>query len=440
MVNDLLTEIRGASGDVDMLFDIAADVPSVLKGDVRKVKKIIRHLVENSLKFTKDGAVYIGIGAFKKPYGVNLLIRVSDTGIGISESEVEQITEQFYQTNSGRSRSAGGLGLGLSIVAGLTTAMEGFLTIKSKPDDGTSVYVTIPQRVVDEAPCLADGDLTRCVVAYYDRPETYQITRVWEFYNDLVNHLAQGLKITVHRVTDIAQLEALKAQTSLTHVFMGWAEYNKDMDYFNRTADDVNIVVAVDDFSRISNSSGIHFIKTPLSSFSVLKALAGSNEIIDFKSTENKQMICPGVSVLVVDDEVMNLVVARGIFKDYQLTVATAESGEEAIRLCREHTYDIIFMDHMMPGMDGVEAKKYISGDDPDHRMKIVALTANAVSGAREMFFNEGFDEFIAKPLENRELERVLKKLLPSSSIRYIESTHPSITDALPREQDKPVS
>ena len=103
------------------------------------------------------------------------------------------------------------------------------------------------------------------------------------------------------------------------------------------------------------------------------------------------------------------------------MNVTTAASGQEAIDLCRNREFDIVFMDHMMPGMDGVEAMRQIRAGRENNaaELPIVALTANAVSSAREMFMSVGFDGFVSKPIETLELERVLKKVLPKSSISY---------------------
>jgi CheY-like chemotaxis protein len=116
----------------------------------------------------------------------------------------------------------------------------------------------------------------------------------------------------------------------------------------------------------------------------------------------------------VVDDEPMNLVVASCLFRDYEMVVDTADSGKDAIRKFRDNDYDIVFMDHMMPEMDGVEAMKRIkeAAGDMGKTAAIVALTANAVSGAREMFIKVGFDGFIAKPINTADFERVMLRVL----------------------------
>ena len=120
-----------------------------------------------------------------------------------------------------------------------------------------------------------------------------------------------------------------------------------------------------------------------------------------------------GVRALVVDDEPMNLIVAEGILTEYGMETDTAQSGMESIEKVRHNRYDVVFMDHMMPVMDGVEAAHRIREvlAAQKREVYIVALTANAVSGAREMFFREGFDGFVAKPIVREELSHTLKAL-----------------------------
>ena len=142
------------------------------------------------------------------------------------------------------------------------------------------------------------------------------------------------------------------------------------------------------------------------------------NAYWDKSDTEIGKMYCPGIRALVVDDEPMNLVVATGLFREYEMLIDTASSGREAIKKYRADDYDVVFMDHMMPEMDGVEAMKMIkeAAIEKQKHVKVVALTANAVSGAREMFIKEGFDGFIAKPINLADFERVMLRILPESN------------------------
>ncbi|MDR2143921.1 MAG: response regulator [Treponema sp.] len=117
--------------------------------------------------------------------------------------------------------------------------------------------------------------------------------------------------------------------------------------------------------------------------------------------------------VLVVDDNQINRIVAEGLLRRYGAEVHTASGGEEAIAMVKEWNYDIVFMDHMMPGMDGIETTRKIRSLGNRHtRLTIIALTANALSGVREMFLREGMNDFLAKPIMVKELKNILSKYL----------------------------
>ncbi len=125
------------------------------------------------------------------------------------------------------------------------------------------------------------------------------------------------------------------------------------------------------------------------------------------------KLYLPEARILVVDDNEMNLKVASGILKPYGVVPDCAASGAESLELVKEKKYDLIFMDHMMPQMDGVEAMKIIRTFEGGKELKIIALTANALSGLDAKYINEGFDGYLAKPIEPREMEALLKKMLP---------------------------
>ncbi|MCH5256503.1 MAG: response regulator [Lachnospiraceae bacterium] len=425
IINDIIVENHLTKWDKDMelIFDIDAGIPSVLLGDGRKIKKIIKHLIDNAVKFTKKGGVYVRVYALQKNYGINLCIRVSDTGIGMTEEEMERITEKFVQANGGRNRKVGGLGLGLSIVYGMVSAMNGFIRLESEDGRGTTVSVSIPQKVVDAAPSMEVQNRDELCIALYLKPEKYEIPEIRDYYNATITHLVQGLDLTVHRVFDSEELKKLIGMYQLTHLVIGKEEYEENASYFEKTDNDMEIVVVADDDFVPEENSRINFMRKPFYCLPIVNVLNAKTSFVVDEFERDKNMLCPGVRVLVVDDEPMNLMVAEGIFKDYQMRVRTAEGGIAAIEICKKEDFDLIFLDHMMPEMDGVETLKRLRKiqTDAGKTYTIIAFTANAVSGAREMFLQEGFDEFISKPIEDHELRRLLKKVLPKNSIIYAE-------------------
>ncbi|MCI5730289.1 MAG: ATP-binding protein [Eubacterium sp.] len=431
IVNDIITGISLPEKEAtpELIFDIDAGIPSVLYGDEKKIKKMMKHLIDNALKFTHKGGIYVRVYALPKPYGVNLCIRVSDTGTGIAEEELGRITEQFYQSNGGRNRRAGGLGLGLPIVYGMVNAMQGFIRIESTEGSGTTVSVSIPQRVSDDAPGMVLENPENLCPACFLLPEKYEIPEVRDYYNLMISHMVQELDVPLHRVSNREELERLISMYQVTHLFIGEEEYAEDPTYFEGMDSGMDIIVVAGDRFTLSEGSRVKHLQKPFFSLSIINIL-NAGTLGENGTLKKKHIICPDVKVLVVDDEPMNLTVAEGIFHDYQMLVKTAPSGKKALEICTLEDFDLIFLDHMMPEMDGVETLKRLRKIQIDKNkvFTIVAFTANAVSGARKMFLQEGFDEFVSKPVETMELERILKKVLPKSAIAYVEEQERNMT------------
>lgn len=422
LINDIVSGNRLLDQEdmPELIIDLDASMPAALYGDGRKIKKMLKHLIDNGMKFTKQGGVYVKVYTMPKPYGVNLCIQVTDTGIGISEDKLSKIQERFYQTNSGRNRKAGGLGLGLSIVYGLVAAMEGFIQVSSTVGKGTTVKISIPQKVADPASHMTVKNKEQLFLACFLEPEKYEIPEVRTFYNETISGLVRGLDLTLRMVSSIDELKQLVSKYQLTHLFIGKEEFFGYRDYFDTMEADTQVIVVSDEDISFPRNGQFKLLKKPFYCQPVVNILnSGAMEDVH----QSGYMSCPGVKVLVVDDEPMNLMVAEGVFKEYDMTVKTAKSGIEAIEICEQEAFDLIFLDHMMPEMDGIETLKRLRKLqlERDQLLTVVAFTANAVSGAREMFLSEGFDEFISKPIEDCELERVLRKLLPKSAIVYTE-------------------
>ncbi|MBQ2183894.1 MAG: response regulator, partial [Lachnospiraceae bacterium] len=419
ILHDLVQEVREyKSKDVELVIDVDPSIPSVMNSDATKIKKILRALISNGLKYTHEGGVYVRISCEEQDYGVNLSIEVTDTGIGMSEEELERVYERFYQVDSGRARLGGGLGLGLSIASGFVSLLGGFMIIKSKPDVGTSVHVSLPQTVVDPTGCMSVANPDKLCLGAYLHFEKFPNPVVREYYNSMVLNIVNGLGIQMHRVDNTDNLKRLKESLNMTHLFVGEEEYCTDIEYMEELAKEMIVVVVANGDFVLPAKSNARIMEKPFYCFPVVSVL---NSDINTKDKGAGKLRLNGVRALVVDDEPMNLVVAKSIFKRYGMVVATAASGQESIDICREKHFDIIFMDHMMGGMDGVEAMKRIRSDVSGlaNNVPIVALTANAMSSAKQMFLNEGFDGFVSKPIEIEELERVLKQVLPKSSLSY---------------------
>lgn len=430
ILNDLMSQVRPIKPrELELVIDVDPALPLIMYSDAFKLKKILWHLIANGLKYTQEGGVYVRISSVPQNYGINLCIEVTDTGIGMGPEEMERISERFYQANSGRTRSTSGLGLGMAIVSGFVFALHGFMQVESELGKGTSVHVSIPQKVIDPSECMSVKNREKLSLGAFLHFEKFAHAQVREFYDSMLLDLVSGLKVKMHKVETVENLKKLVQNLQLTHLFVGEEEYLADVSFMEEIAKEILVVIVANEDFRLKPGSHARIMEKPFYCFPVIGIL---NSDINAFETEGR-LTCPGVHALVVDDEPMNLMVARGIFQRYGMTVSVAESGMQAIEMCRQNAYDIVFMDHMMPGMDGVEAMKRIRTDALRGKrdLPIVALTANAVSTAKEMFISEGFDGFVSKPVELTELERVMKKVLPQNVFVYVKDDEYSVESAM---------
>ncbi len=445
VLNDVITMVsmQNSGHQLEIVFDIDPKIPSVLIGDAEKISHVLKILLENSIKFTETGGINICIEFRRESYGLNLVIDICDTGIGMTDSQLTQVYDEFYQADSGSRRLAGGLGLGIPIARGLLHSMGGFIHFESEDQGGLQAHIIIPQGIADDRPSLTLSNAKELCIACYFRPERYNCEEVRRYYDRLILHLVEGLGIEGYQAHNFEGLLKLQRNYALTHVFVAQSEYEGNSSYYEELADQLRVVVIAEREFILSKDSKMLVIRKPFFALSVVNLLNGelsANGFEEAQAAGRRPFSCVGVKVLAVDDEEMNLVVAKGVLGSYGIEVDICLSGKEAIERCKDTSYDIVFLDHMMPGFDGVETLRRIReiNNGAYEDLPVVALTANTISGAREMFRNEGFTEFIPKPIERAVLERVLRRILPKHCIQY--NAEPVAESGLTEETEKAVS
>ena len=443
VLNDVITmtAMQSSRQKLEIVFDMNLKMPAVLVGDAEKISHVLKILLENSIKFTEEGGINVCLEFRRESYGINLIIDIYDTGIGMSEAQLVKIYDEFYQADTGSSRFSSGLGLGIPIARGLLHSMDGFIHFESKGHQGLQAHITIPQGVADDTPCMTINNPEKLCIACYFRPDKYSSDEIRRFYDRMILHLMEGLGLEGYQAHNFDGLLKLLRTYKLTHVFITQSEYEENRAYYEELAESLQVVVIAEREYVLGRDSRLLMIRKPFFALSVVNLLNGEVKENGFEEAQNagrRPFSCVGVHALVVDDEEMNLVVAKGVLGSYGIQVDTSLSGREAVEMCRRTSYDIIFLDHMMPGYDGVETLRRIReinyGTYQD--LPVIALTANTISGAREMFRNEGFTEFIPKPIERAVLERVLRRVLPKSNIHY--GAEPVAEDSLPQEEEVP--
>ncbi|MCR5428371.1 MAG: response regulator [Lachnospiraceae bacterium] len=295
-----ITRMQSEKKGLKFVSLIDPDIPSVLYGDKVRIKQVLLNITGNAVKFTDVGTVKLAAEWHKTPDGrAELSITVTDTGIGIASENMNKLFNEFEQVDIRSTMTKPGTGLGLVISKSLLEMMGGSIDITSEYGVGTSVTITIRQRIISPEPAAKRAEKA-----------------------ERENHIS------------------------------------------------------------------------------------------------SKTFAAPDAKILVVDDNKVNLELMNNYLKQYRIIPDTADGGAKAVSMAAKKQYDIIFMDQMMPEMDGVEAMKRIRalGSSYVEKMPIIALTANAIAGTRNLLISEGFTDYASKPMPIKVLENLLTKYLPKGT------------------------
>ena len=415
-----MTMAKKSEKNIELIVDCDGNIPSVLIGDEQKIRRVIMNLVNNAIEFTSEGCVSIEFGYRKEEYGINLIVTIKDTGIGMSKESVENLFKKFSQADMGRTRKKGGVGLGLAIAQTIVNKMGGFISVKSELEKGSEFRIVIPQKVYDESPIVNIPDKTNISAAVYINMEQFKYGEIRDEYSVIIQHIIEQLNVKCRVCRTLNELKRWEKREKFNQIFISLQEYQEDPVFFDKLAKRQNVHIVIDHFddAKIQNKN-ISKIYKPFFVLSVVNSLKNSLTEMPQKQREGEshQLYAPDAHVLVIDDNRMNIRVVEGLMKEYGVKVSYALSGREGIEMLQEKNYDLILMDHMMPEMDGIETFHHIrrKSDLYYKEIPIIALTANAIAGAREMFMREGFNDFLSKPVESSVLQRTLKRHLPKN-------------------------
>lgn len=418
VINDVLNmaEAWNAEKGLTLIVDMDVSTPCSILGDGQKLYRVLLNVMNNAIKFTEEGGVRLSVRARWEEYGVNLCIEIQDTGIGIKEEGIENLGNTYNQINTKRDRRYNGIGLGIAISRNLVAKMNGFMNIQSVYGEGTTVSIIIPQKVASNQPIASLNKQDERKVLCYLELEKYENALVRNWYIENLDHMMDGLDVTYKHCSTFQEVVHRLKRDQYEYLFTAKKEYLEQKQYFDSISDQIKVVVFADDLDLASQTEEILVLPHTLRLSSIVAVFNG-DKVLPSQGKVNQRkenMYMPTAKVLAVDDVMMNLKVLSALLKKYKISLDTASSGKEAIQKVKAEYYDLIFMDHMMPEMDGVETLHNIRSIPGEYyrAVPIVALTANAVGGAREMFIREGFDDFVAKPIEHNSMERVLTKYL----------------------------
>jgi CheY-like chemotaxis protein len=416
MINDVINiaRLRLLDSPVDLFVDLDSSIPAELVGDEVKIRQLLINLLNNAIKYTKLG--YIKLIIKKEPaspssFGdsqARIVFSVEDTGIGIKQEDMEHLFKEFTRLDLEHNHDIEGTGLGLTIANAFCRAMGGGIDVKSTYGKGSTFTATVIQVYNDPRPVAQVENPGEKVLVYEDRP-AYLQSLLTAF---------DSLNVRPHCAWDLASFSKEIKTGDYDYAFIP-ARYAADfVSGIEESASPVKLIVMLntDDMSSSFNAGNVHM---PIYSATLANILNGIGTEKHIFQTNRISFTAPGAQILVVDDLPTNLRVAEELMKPYGMKVDTCLSGSEALSLVKRNRYDIVFMDHMMPEMDGLMTAELIRKQGEVREgtyfrdLPIVMLTANAMAGQREMFLKNGINDFLAKPINLDKLNSILLKWIP---------------------------
>lgn len=406
--------LRAKEKGLSFLVDMSPALPKRLIGDELRIKQILLNLLTNAVKYTEKGEVVMRVRSEETEDGVIMEYSAEDTGIGIKPESLVHLFETFSQLDAKRNLGIEGTGLGLAISNRLATAMNGSIDVVSAYGKGSVFTLRVPQQVVDnQAIVNVTSPGRKRILVLGD-------TRSSEALCEMLSKLF--LKHDYLR--DKSKLSETIQNDMYTHLIY-WGDFAADV--VTRNSDKLYgiHIICIKELGESSvheEMDGTDVIFEPILITDVVHWLTNRSTS---RKAEARRLGAPlgsfktaGVQALVVDDNEINRAVAGEILKQYDMSVDLAESGPEAIGLAAEKEYDIIFMDHMMPEMDGIEATANIRNlGGWNAKVPIIALTANAIVGSRELFLDSRMDDYLSKPIEIQPLNEIIIKWITSEKL-----------------------
>ncbi len=425
---------------VELILDIAPDVPAQFVGDGVRIRQILSNLVANAIKFTADGFVHVAITVDTwSAQAATVKIQVKDTGIGISQEKQQHIFEAFIQADTSISRRFGGTGLGLAIVKTYVELMGGTIGLDSTEEIGTKITVLLPlaRQQPDEAPWLNPWD-----IAVYDPDHlsrlalqhTLQrfVNRVAMFgaLDELEKHLASNLcqavvvgnNVVASTESSLDTIATVRGFTRAPVVAIS------SLAKLHQIIEREQAVNALQPVTFLSKPAGVNEL------YSALVQMVNDGDVSDPSPLPDAYKPLVGVDVLVAEDNNFSRLLLQTLLERVGCDCLAVADGEEAIRATSNRAFDALLIDVHMPGIDGIEAVRRIrKPGNPNSRVPIIALTADILQHEEERMREAGANELLLKPIDENRLIQTLVSLVgkPAQPLPDLRAVGQAIPKAL---------
>ena len=429
---------RVAQRGLELSSSISEAVPDIVRGDASRLRQILTNLLGNAIKFTEEGRISLSVGVESADDGtLEVLLRVEDTGVGISTDRIDDIFSPFVQADPSTTRRFQGTGLGLAITKQLVELLGGRIWVRSNEGTGSTFSVVLPFAVAEAG--TGSGDLImgslgirRRKVLVVEPPGTAK---------PIARRVASwGLALTTVPTVARAQEALQSAEESLRPYELAIlalpsslrAEVEDAIRSFRRApgAGSETLPLLVlhapeqQPSASVCSTLGVGVVLSHESAaFEIARAirvlfdLHASGSTVGTLNREQLRELRPPLRILVADDNPVNRTLAQRLLEKAGCSVRVAEDGAETLAAADQEQFDIVFLDVQMPTLDGfatTAALRQREEDRGQERTPIVAMTARAMTGDRERCLAAGMDDYLSKPVRRERLYAMVDRWTPA--------------------------
>lgn len=434
-----LVKPRIGDKPIELIVKFGPDIPYMVHGDGGKLRQIVTNILTNAVKYTEEGSITFFVNCLNEGDYTKFVISVEDTGRGIKPEQIDKLFTKFQRLDEDKNTTLEGTGLGLAITKRFVEMLGGKIVVQSKYGEGSKFTVYLRQKVVtmnkpDDAVAqelvntmqikLFDFTDSKVLVVDDNKVNIKVALKLLSKYGIEADSCESGYdaieKLKMGNVYDLILLDVMMPRMSGVETLKHIREsVIYDVPVVALTANALSgmkekyISEGFDDYlAKPIEKNELYRVllaylsnnlkkKTEVKEISKDEVLNATTELPKVKDLKNKKKI------LIVDDNKINIKIAEKLLTHHDyIETDSALSGKEAIEKVKKTNYDLIFMDIMMPEMDGVETLHRLRA--MNFKNPIITLTADALDGSREKYLSEGFDEYLSKPVSTSDMDAII--------------------------------
>lgn len=422
--------LRSHDKGLELALDVSPSVPDWLVGDSGRLRQIVINLVGNAIKFTREGEVVVEVSQLERHNGaVDVQFCVADTGIGIPPDKLDKVFEAFEQADASTTRNFGGTGLGLAIVRRLVELMHGRAWVESKVGEGSRFYFTARLEICPEPPperqlprrAALKG--TRAIIVddnATNRRIVEDVLASWELQPASCAGAAEALQQLRTAFRSGRPFELLLSDVNMPEIdgFTFLEQVRRDPSLADITTIMLTSGDRTEDADRCQQLGVALRLMKPIKQSELYEAILDALGIAPKKEEVAAEAptfpATRPLRILLAEDSIVNQRLAVGLLERHGHRITIANNGRQAFDLAAQDGFDVILMDVQMPELDGLEATRLIREHErlTGRHVPIIAMTAHALKGDRERCLDVGMDEYVAKPVRERQLLTALRNVL----------------------------